>query len=190
MEVLTRPMPSDQALTSDQHRPRYSIIIPAYNESARVGATLERVLAYVTEQGWDAEVIAVDDGSRDNTSEIIRSYAQKNPRLRLLQNPGNRGKGYSVRNGMLHARGKSCYSAMRTFRPLSRKRKNYWRQSQTVPTSPLVRAGCAAIYKLNASRSTASSSGGFSISCCALRWASSSKTHSADLRPLPAGRLG
>ena len=105
MEVLTRPMPSDQALTSDQHRPRYSIIIPAYNESARVGATLERVLAYVAEQGWDAEVIAVDDGSRDNTSEIIRSYAQKNPRLRLLQNPGNRGKGYSVRNGMLHALG-------------------------------------------------------------------------------------
>ena len=105
MELLTRPMPSDQTLTSDQHRPRYSIIIPAYNESARVGATLERVLAYVAERGWDAEVIAVDDGSRDNTTEIIRSFAQKNPRLRLLQNPGNRGKGYSVRNGMLHAQG-------------------------------------------------------------------------------------
>jgi len=83
----------------------YSIIIPAYNESARVGATLEKVLAHVTHQGWDAEIIAVDDGSRDNTVEIIRAYADKNPRLRLLQNPGNRGKGYSVRNGMLHARG-------------------------------------------------------------------------------------
>lgn len=83
----------------------YSIIIPAYNESARVGATLERVLAHVAERGWDAEIIAVDDGSRDNTVEIIRAYAEKNPRLRLLQNPGNRGKGYSVRNGMLHAKG-------------------------------------------------------------------------------------
>ena len=83
----------------------YSIIIPAYNESARVGATLEKVLAHVTHQGWDAEIIAVVDGSRDNTVEIIRAYADKNPRLRLLQNPGNRGKGYSVRNGMLHARG-------------------------------------------------------------------------------------
>jgi dolichyl-phosphate beta-glucosyltransferase len=83
----------------------YSIIIPAYNESARVGATLEKVLAHVAQQGWDAEIIAVDDGSRDNTVEIIRAYADKNPRLRLLQNPGNRGKGYSVRNGMLHARG-------------------------------------------------------------------------------------
>jgi dolichyl-phosphate beta-glucosyltransferase len=83
----------------------YSIIIPAYNESARVGATLEKVLAYVDKVGWDAEIIVVDDGSRDNTVEIIRGYAAKNPRLRLLQNPGNRGKGYSVRNGMLHAQG-------------------------------------------------------------------------------------
>ncbi len=83
----------------------YSIIIPAYNEGARVGATLEKVLAHVAERGWDAEIIAVDDGSRDNTVEIIRGYAQKNPHLRLLQNPGNRGKGYSVRNGMLHAQG-------------------------------------------------------------------------------------
>jgi dolichyl-phosphate beta-glucosyltransferase len=83
----------------------YSIIIPAYNEGARVGATLGKVLAYVDKQGWDAEIIAVDDGSRDNTAEIIRGYAEKNPRLRLLQNPGNRGKGYSVRNGMLHAQG-------------------------------------------------------------------------------------
>ena len=83
----------------------YSIVIPAYNESARVGATLDRVLAHVAERGWDAEIIVVDDGSRDNTVEIIRAYAENNPRLRLLQNPGNRGKGYSVRNGMLHARG-------------------------------------------------------------------------------------
>jgi dolichyl-phosphate beta-glucosyltransferase len=83
----------------------YSIIIPAYNEGARVGVTLDKVLAHVAERGWDAEIVAVDDGSRDNTVEIIRGYAEKNPRLRLLQNPGNRGKGYSVRNGMLHARG-------------------------------------------------------------------------------------
>jgi len=98
-------MCSDQSLTTDERRPRYSIIIPAYNESSRVGSTLEKVLTYVTDQGWDAEVIAVDDGSRDNTVEVIRGYAKNNPRLRLLQNPGNRGKGYSVRNGMLHARG-------------------------------------------------------------------------------------
>ncbi len=83
----------------------YSIIIPAYNEGARVGATLEKVLAYVAERGWDVEIIAVNDGSRDNTAEIVRQHAEKNPEVRLLENPGNRGKGYSVRNGMLHARG-------------------------------------------------------------------------------------
>lgn len=86
--------------------PTYSIVIPAYNESARLGATLEKVLAYVHAQGWDAEVIVVNDGSRDNTAEIVRAFAAKDPALRLVENPGNHGKGYSVRNGMLHARGR------------------------------------------------------------------------------------
>jgi len=83
----------------------HSIIIPAYNESARLAATLERVLAYVHAQGWNAEVIVVNDGSRDSTADIVKSFAARNPILRLIENPGNRGKGYSVRNGMLNARG-------------------------------------------------------------------------------------
>jgi dolichyl-phosphate beta-glucosyltransferase len=86
--------------------PTYSIVIPAYNESARLGASLEKVLAYVQAQGWDAEVIVVNDGSRDDTAEIVRRYAATDPMVRLLENPGNRGKGYSVRNGMLHAQGR------------------------------------------------------------------------------------
>jgi len=105
VEFQSKRMSCDQSLTPNQPRSRYSIIIPAYNESARVGATLKRVLAYATEQGWDAEVIAVDDGSRDNTAEVVRRIAQHDTRLRLLQNPGNRGKGYSIRNGMLHGQG-------------------------------------------------------------------------------------
>jgi len=84
---------------------RYSIVIPAYNESRRIERTLKKVLAYVAEQGWNAEVIVVNDGSRDNTAEIVRHCAEKNAALRLIENPGNRGKGYSVRNGMLHALG-------------------------------------------------------------------------------------
>lgn len=86
--------------------PAYSIVIPAYNEGARLGPTLERVLAYVHAQQWDAEVIVINDGSRDNTADIVREFAAKDPMLRLVENPGNRGKGYSVRNGMLNARGR------------------------------------------------------------------------------------
>ena len=86
--------------------PTYSIVIPAYNEGTRLGATLEKVLTYVHAQGWEAEVIVVNDGSRDNTSDIVRAYAAKDPALRLVENPGNRGKGFSVRIGMLTARGR------------------------------------------------------------------------------------
>jgi dolichyl-phosphate beta-glucosyltransferase len=86
--------------------PIYSIVIPAYNEGARLGATLEKVLFYVHAKGWDAEVIVVNDGSRDNTSDIVREHAAANPALRLVENPGNRGKGFSVRMGMLSARGR------------------------------------------------------------------------------------
>lgn len=85
--------------------PQYSIIIPAYNEAARLGSTLDRVLNYVAANGWDAEVIVVNDGSRDSTADMVRECAQRFPFLKLLENPGNRGKGYSVRNGMLHATG-------------------------------------------------------------------------------------
>ena len=85
--------------------PTYSIVIPAFNEGRRLGPTLEKVLGYVRAQNWDAEVVVVNDGSRDNTADIVRSFAAKDPVLRLVENPGNRGKGYSVRNGMLNARG-------------------------------------------------------------------------------------
>lgn len=84
---------------------QYSIIIPAYNESARLGATLDRVLEHIATQRWDAEVIVVNDGSRDDTAEMVLARARANPALRLIENPGNRGKGYSVRNGMLKAAG-------------------------------------------------------------------------------------
>ena len=85
--------------------PKYSIVIPAYNEAARLGSTLERVLNYVGAQRWEADVIVVNDGSRDGTAELVREYSQRFSGVRLIENPGNRGKGYSVRNGMLNAAG-------------------------------------------------------------------------------------
>jgi glycosyltransferase involved in cell wall biosynthesis len=84
---------------------RYSIIIPAYNESQRIVPTLDRILTYIAEQAWDAELIVVNDGSRDDTAKLVQRYVERNPVIRLVENPGNRGKGYSVRNGMLNARG-------------------------------------------------------------------------------------
>src|SRR3954453_8265303 len=85
--------------------PQLSIVIPAYNESSRIEAALERVMSSIAEQGWDAEVLVVDDGSKDETGAIVKRWMAVHPRLHLVQNPGNRGKGYSVRNGLLQAAG-------------------------------------------------------------------------------------
>jgi glycosyltransferase involved in cell wall biosynthesis len=85
--------------------PHLSIVIPAFNESARIQHTLDRVMNCVEAQGWDAEVLVVDDGSKDDTAEIVTRWMKIYPRLHLIQNPGNRGKGYSVRNGLLQAAG-------------------------------------------------------------------------------------
>lgn len=84
---------------------QYSIVIPAYNEGERIAESLDKVLRYAADRRWDAEILVVDDGSRDETAELVRRRMQQNPHLQLLANPGNRGKGYSVRNGMLHAQG-------------------------------------------------------------------------------------
>jgi len=83
----------------------YSIVIPAYNESERINSSLEKITTFLETQGWTAEVLVVNDGSRDDTAEVIRRYAARYPYIRLIENPGNRGKGYSVRNGMLQATG-------------------------------------------------------------------------------------
>ncbi|MEJ7615770.1 MAG: dolichyl-phosphate beta-glucosyltransferase [Pyrinomonadaceae bacterium] len=83
-----------------------SVIIPAYNEAERIGRTLTVVLAYLQDYCADCELIVVDDGSTDGTAEAAEQqfapYA--NARARVMRNPGNRGKGYAVRAGLLAAR--------------------------------------------------------------------------------------
>jgi glycosyltransferase involved in cell wall biosynthesis len=78
-----------------------SIIIPAYNEAKRLPASLIKVREFLDAAQWDfAEVVVVDDGSTDNTVQVARDAG-----VRVVQNPANRGKGYSVRHGMLEAKG-------------------------------------------------------------------------------------
>ena len=85
--------------------PYFSIVIPAFNESARIPATLEEVVSCIRRHGWDAEVIVVNDGSTDSTRQVVLDFARTAPEVRILDNPGNRGKGYSVRSGLLQAFG-------------------------------------------------------------------------------------
>lgn len=83
-----------------------SVIIPAYNEQQRLPATLDIVAAYLNGRGLSfAEIIVVNDGSRDGTADVTREAMARDARVRLVENPGNRGKGYAVRHGMREARG-------------------------------------------------------------------------------------
>jgi dolichyl-phosphate beta-glucosyltransferase len=86
-------------------RPFISIVIPAYNESARIGKALGEVVRVVRERTWQAEVLVVNDGSTDSTASLVQDFARLHPEVRLLNNPKNRGKGFSVRHGVLNAVG-------------------------------------------------------------------------------------
>ncbi len=83
-----------------------SIVIPAYNEARRLPATLDAIARYLKDSRWtSAEVVVVDDGSTDDTRQVAESHPASGGRVRVIANPGNRGKGYSVRHGMLEATG-------------------------------------------------------------------------------------
>jgi dolichyl-phosphate beta-glucosyltransferase len=83
-----------------------SIVIPAYNEERRLPKTLDSILAYLSGRKFSTvEILVVDDGSKDGTAGMVEGYQRSDARIRLVSNPGNRGKGYSVRHGMLQASG-------------------------------------------------------------------------------------
>ena len=85
-----------------------SVVIPASNEENRLGATLRKIITYLEGRGTPFELLVVDDGSSDETvrTALAAVRAQGTEKcLRILRNGNNRGKGYSVRRGMLAARG-------------------------------------------------------------------------------------
>jgi dolichyl-phosphate beta-glucosyltransferase len=83
-----------------------SVVIPAYNEDKRIAPTLHRVAGWLSSEGAKFEIVVVDDGSRDDTAQVVSAAASDDPRIRLVSNGSNRGKGYSVRHGMLEATGR------------------------------------------------------------------------------------
>jgi glycosyltransferase involved in cell wall biosynthesis len=88
------------------NEPELSIVIPSYNEEPRLPATIERIAAYLQDSGCKAEVLVVDDGSKDRTAQVADSFRSKIPLLRVISNGVNRGKGFSVRRGVQEARGR------------------------------------------------------------------------------------
>ena len=85
--------------------PRWSVVIPAYNEEKRLPAYLREITEYFDGRGEKYEVVVVDDGSQDGTGAVVKSLRDSCPALRLVQLPRNRGKGCAVRTGMLEAVG-------------------------------------------------------------------------------------
>lgn len=83
-----------------------SIVIPAYNEERRLPDTLESVIKYLQQQSYTYEVIVVDGGSADRTSQVVKDFQKDQPRLRLIRLPKNKGKGFHVRTGILDSRGR------------------------------------------------------------------------------------
>lgn len=86
-------------------KPRLSVIIPAYNEQDRIGATLQSVSRYLSKQDYAWEVLVANDGSKDNTAKVVKHFTLQDSRFRILDNKENHGKGYVVKQAMLQARG-------------------------------------------------------------------------------------
>jgi dolichyl-phosphate beta-glucosyltransferase len=86
--------------------PDLSIVIPAYNEEALIAGTLDGLQAYLSTRPERYEIVVVDDGSQDQTTELVRRWQKCNVAdLRLLVNSQNVGKGFSIRRGVLESRG-------------------------------------------------------------------------------------
>lgn len=86
---------------------RLSVVIPAYNEAKRLPKTLAEIDKYLRNQSYDYEILVINDGSKDKTSEVVKEQTVAIRNLRLIDNKENHGKGYVVKQGMLEAKGEA-----------------------------------------------------------------------------------
>ena len=96
---------TESTVSRESLRVSLSIVIPARNEENRLPRTLQHIISYTSAKGWDTEIIVVNDGSTDRTSDVVRQFAKRNPSISLIDNIVNSGKGSSIRDGMLRATG-------------------------------------------------------------------------------------
>jgi glycosyltransferase involved in cell wall biosynthesis len=94
---------SGSVAIKDRGRPAVSIVVPAFNEGARIGSSIKKIDAFMRRSPLSYELIVVDDGSADDTAEVVKRSDAKG--LRLVRNGRNQGKGYTVRQGVLAAAG-------------------------------------------------------------------------------------
>lgn len=90
----------------DENDVYLSIVIPAYNEEKRIGNTLDNIINYLNKKDYKSEIIVVVDGSTDSTMNVIKEFGRKDSRIKAIENKITRGKGYSVKKGMLETNGK------------------------------------------------------------------------------------
>jgi len=109
--IATQPAPA--GTRDSERRPFASFVMPAYNEEARLPASLDRVISFLAAQSFTSEIVIADDGSRDRTPDIVRERHEAgmppNVALRLLQHSHNEGKGAAIRTGCLGARGEFVF---------------------------------------------------------------------------------
>ncbi len=104
---MTNDLPSHlHVVQPHDERPGLSIVVPAYNEAARIERSLERTLAFLSSRKDGVEVIVVDDGSLDETVRVVESLVAREPRVQLVKLPRNRGKGAAIRAGVAVSRGR------------------------------------------------------------------------------------
>jgi dolichyl-phosphate beta-glucosyltransferase len=95
----------DRKTRSDAEDVFLSVVIPSFNEGAKIGAFLREVQTYLKQQHFRTEIVVVDDASTDSTYDVLRRFSEFHP-IRILRNSTNSGKGYSVKEGVMASRGR------------------------------------------------------------------------------------